>query len=716
MSNGPAPARRSSFARFLFALAGLLAAALLYHRWNPTPSSDREQPSSAPAQAPPLTDRPVEVKNPNLLDVALHPDGDTVIAVGTEGSLFRSDDGGAQVARVSIPTREALVRLLVERQRGTILAIGSAGTILRSSDRGRSFAHVASGTGHNLNAIAQAVNGTIVVVGDQGVALSSTDDGEHFTLEDTHRPHLLNELVALPTLPGAFAAAGELGSVVLRDASGRWIPVDAPSRTFVTALTGTADGALLAGLADGLVVASTDNGAHWQEVFGSRDQNYVMGFAPSSDGTLLLARLRNRALARSQDQGRSFSLLDIPAARVPTALDWLEGSGFVGVADDGGVVRSDLAGKAWTHTPPVESMRTNKLAVNPKTGSVVAVGPSGFIGRLAPGAVRFDVISADLGGLIRALVQAPSTDTIVGVGLHATIVRSTNGGKTFQRVHTTLTPTVELRALSYDATHSVFVAATTTGTVYRSSDDGSSFHKSAELGTEVLQLAWLGEGRILALCSKNGARLTHDGGKTFSTPLLGLAETFRHATPGCSPGSVLVVGDKGTLLRSTGGTFERVASPVQTTLRHVACQPQTQHTWVVGDNGTLLRSDDASAPFRPVPLPTEENLFTLGFSDDGAVLFLGGNAGILLRSTDRGHSFTPVPTGSPQTVRITHFVPEIGEFVIAGVGGLLMLTTQRTVPQRLVGRFEGRFDHVLTHAGTKSIIVAGDRLLCLPTP
>jgi photosystem II stability/assembly factor-like uncharacterized protein len=399
-------------------------------------------------------------------------------------------------------------------------------------------------------------------------------------------------------------------------------------------------------------------------------------------------------------------------------LTWRDGSGFVGVADDGGVVRSDLQGKDWTHTPPVEPMRVSKLAVNPKTGGVVAVGPSGFIGRLAPGATRFDVIAPDLGGLIRALGQAPGSGTLVAVGLNATIVRSSDGGRTFDRVHTTLAPTVELRALAYDATHSAFLAATTAGTVYRSQDDGRSFHKSAELGTEILQLAWLGEGRTLALCTKNGARLTDNGGKTFGPPLAGLADTFRHAGPGCASGSALAVGDNGTMLRATGDTadFERIESPVMSALRTFACEPGTQRTWVAGDHGTLLRSEDATAPFRLVPTPTEENLFTLGLSDDGTVLFLGGNAGTLLRSTDRGQSFTPVPTGSQQPVRITQFIPEVGEFVIAGVGGLLMITTQRTIPQRLSGRFEGRFDHLLYHASSKSIIVAGDRLLRLPTP
>jgi photosystem II stability/assembly factor-like uncharacterized protein len=701
-----------------------LAAGTCACRYRPSPRATARPPgTTSPAQPPPspivpVTDRNLEVKNPSLLDVVVHPDGDVVIAVGTEGTLLRSDDGGASYAKVEAHTREALVGGIALRERGSILVIGSGGTLLRSIDHGRTFAQVAVETEAPLTAIAESRSGTIVVVGDHGVALASMDHGEHFIREDTGRTHSLTELVALAAYPGGFVAAGEAGSIVLRDADGRWFPVESPSRTFVTALEGLADGSLLAGLAEGLIVRSTDSGVHWQETFGSRDQNYVLGFVSSPDGTVVLARLHDRTLVRSEDGGRTFAPVDLPRAKAPTALTWLPGRGFVGVAGDGGTVRSDLRGAVWTHTAASQPMRATKVVVDPKAGSVLGVGAAGFIGRLAPAAARFDVIAQDLGGLIRALVQAPDTGTLVAVGLDATVVRSVDGGKTYQRRPTTIAPTSELAALTYDPGHSSFILATTSGTVYRSQDDGQSFRKSTELGHEVLQLALVGNGRVLALCAGHGGRLSTDGGKSFGPTSPGLSGTLRYAAPGCARNSVLAVGDGGALFHSTnnGAAFQRIDSSVSSTLRYFACGPGSDRVWVVGDHGTLLHSEDATTRIRRVPVPTDENLFTAGLSNDGNVLLVGGNGGTLLRSTDGGQSFASVATGSRQPVRIAAFVPDFHEFLIAGVGGLLMMTSNQTHPRRFAGRFEGRFDHWLYHAATRSLVITGDRLLRLGLP
>jgi len=127
----------------------------------------------------------------------------------------------------------------------------------------------------------------------------------------------------------------------------------------------------------------------------------------------------------------------------------------------------------------------------------------------------------------------------------------------------------------------------------------------------------------------------------------------------------------------------------------------------------VLVSDDLATTFRIVPVPTEENLFSVGSTENGDTVFIGGNGGILLRSDDHGKTFTTIPTGSFQPIRVTQLDPSSGQFVIAGVGGLLMRTTDNKTPRRVRGRFEGRFDQVLFHEPTRTMVIAGDRLLRL---
>lgn len=677
---------------------------------SPTPSHDVEVPT---------TEHRLEVKNPNLLDVVVYPDGRPIIAVGTEGTLLRSEDDGKSYSRVESNSREYFTRALIEPDSGAVLVIGSGGTLLRSDDRGLTFTPILLDTKATLNAIAQsATTKTIVICGDDGVAYSSTDLGKHFAKEHTGITQLLTELVAVPSPEGVFVAAGDLGIALLRAPSGQWRHVDTPSQKFVTALAQLVDGSLLAGLAEGIIVRSTDNGGHWQEVYRSANENYVMNFESSPKSDVVIARFRNQTLRSSRDRGQIFTAVDLPAKQVPSAFTWVEEHGFVGLSSGGGTVRSNLQGTAWHFTAARERMRATKMTVNAKTRSVLAVGMSGFLGRLTPSNTQVESVKPDLGSLIRSVAYAPNTDTIVGIGLDATLIRSLDGGKSYQRHAIALAPKSELTSVTYDPRTSAFVAGTSTGTIYRSDTNGKSFVRQLELGKEILQLHALGNGRILALCSDQGARLSSDGGKTFATPIPNFTGTLRYGAAGCTPNSVLVLGDHGALLHSTndGKTYIPIASNVATTLRYFVCEPNSNRIWIVGDHGTLLRSDDAALSFRRLAIPTDENLFTLGFSDDGNVLYIGGNAGTLLRSIDRGQTFTFVSTGLQQPIRLTQFIPDFSEFVIAGVGGLLMVTHHRTIPQRLAGRFEGRFDQMIVHSASKSVIVAGDRLLRLAPP
>jgi photosystem II stability/assembly factor-like uncharacterized protein len=683
---------------------------------TPTSATPATAEASPVTESVPTMDMPLWVVNPNLLDLELLADGKTAIAVGTEGTILRSEDDGKSYRRIDSGTREYLAKLLVERATGSILVIGSGGTLLRSDDEGNRFERVPLTESVTLSAIAQSEStNRIVFVGDSGVAYASDDDGHTFTKEATGVASYLAELMAIRGKQGRFVAGGDNGALLVREKEGRWRDTKVTEGKFVTALRVLPDGVVLVGLQDGRLLRSADEGDHWGEVQRTQPDHYAVGFDSSDNGEIVIVRARKEPLLLSTNAGRTFEKLDYSPTPGTSPLAWLDGQGFVGLAGNRGILRSDPTGRVWDVATSKHPALAAKVIVNPRTRTLLAVGHSGFVGRSTDRGKTLELVHPDLGGLIRSIARDPKTDVIVGVGLDTTLVRSTDGGKTYARLPITVPPQAELSAVTFEPKTAAFVAATTEGHILRSTDGGRSFSQQTTLSKSVFELLSLGDRRLLALCSELGAQISLDGGQHFRSAMPQVQATLRHAQRLGNPATLLAMGDQGVLFRSTdgGASFQAVTSPSPNNLRKSDFEAQTNRLWLVGDRGTVLVSDDLATTFRIVPVPTEENLFSVGSTENGDTVFIGGNGGILLRSDDHGKTFTTIPTGSFQPIRVTQLDPSSGQFVIAGVGGLLMRTTDNKTPRRVRGRFEGRFDQVLFHEPTRTMVIAGDRLLRL---
>jgi photosystem II stability/assembly factor-like uncharacterized protein len=663
----------------------------------------------------PRAELPLTIANPNLLDVAVHPDGNLVFAVGTEGTLLRSEDDGKSYEPSDVRTREYLTRVAIESTTGVVLVIGSGGTLLRSIDGGRHFESIDLGERGVFTDLAQSPrDDSWVIVGEGGMARFSRKASGAFEREDTGAGSPLTEVVAT-SRQGRFIAAGEAGIVVVRRASGQWRRVELPSSAAVTALERLPDDSVIAAFGDGLVFRSEDEGDSFHVVRRGNPSEYVLAVDSDADGDTLLLRVRNRPLLLSRDHGRTFESQGASWPISITALHWVKGHGFWGTTSTGAVVASDPSGASFAQGTKANAGRAHAIAQNLRTGTLVAVGASGFISRSRFGS-DVQIVKPDLGGLIRALAWDPQRDVVIGVGLDGTVVRSTDGGRAYGRVPIVLPPKAELSAVAFEPLANAFVAATTTGVVLRATDSGKTFLPSTELGSPVFELIPLGKGELLAL-TESGAWSSRDGGRAFRSAMDHSRISLRTARD-VGEGVVVAVGDAGGIYRRTSSRepFVSIVSPVSHTLRYVAADPGRRRVFIAGDQGTLLVSDDQGAHFAPTAIPTEENLFVIGVSDDGQWLYVGGNAGMLLRSSDGGKHFDVVPTDSRQPVRAILFDPVGREFVVGGVGGLLMRTRGLRTPERVTGHFEGRFDKLLYHRPSRSMIVAGDRLIRLSAP
>ncbi|MCH9688857.1 MAG: hypothetical protein K0V04_45915 [Deltaproteobacteria bacterium] len=130
-----------------------------------------------------------EVSSPDVDWTAVATDdvGRLAVLAGLDGSLWRSEAGGALSLARAATTAGALHDVAVSHDGDTIVAVGEAGQILVSHDAGTRFTAIAPVTDLDLYAVHLASNGeTIVAVGEAGLVLRIDDRGAH--LQQTLEP------------------------------------------------------------------------------------------------------------------------------------------------------------------------------------------------------------------------------------------------------------------------------------------------------------------------------------------------------------------------------------------------------------------------------------------------------------------------------------------------------------------------------------------------
>jgi len=115
---------------------------------------------------------------PNLIDVDVCPDG-SLIALGFEQQLWRSDDSAVSWRVIDLPTPENLLDAACAPD-GSYWAVGSFSTLLSSHDGGDSWDENSLGEDAMLSSIQFLGDGTAYVTGEFGMVARSDDTGRNW--------------------------------------------------------------------------------------------------------------------------------------------------------------------------------------------------------------------------------------------------------------------------------------------------------------------------------------------------------------------------------------------------------------------------------------------------------------------------------------------------------------------------------------------------------
>jgi photosystem II stability/assembly factor-like uncharacterized protein len=146
----------------------------------------------------------------NLYDVARV--GADIYLAGEAGSVFRSSDGGASFAAVTVPAQSTLFDVLPTGD-GGVFVCGVAGLAFRSADHGNSWQAVNLNTQSNLTAGVVLSSGALVVGDEAGTLHISHDHGKSFLAMPEVQPMEIFGLTQ--AADGDVIAVGNTGVIVI---------------------------------------------------------------------------------------------------------------------------------------------------------------------------------------------------------------------------------------------------------------------------------------------------------------------------------------------------------------------------------------------------------------------------------------------------------------------------------------------------------------------
>lgn len=284
-----------------------------------------------------------------------------------------------------------------------------------------------------------------------------------------------------------IVAVGQRGHVVFSDDGGKtWqqasVPVssDLVAVSFPTATTGWAVGH------DGVVLKSTDAGATWTRQLDGKAAGaamvdyYARGAARDADPKR--AEAAAEEAKRFAAQGAENPFLDV----------WFEDekSGFV-VGAFGLILHTADGGSTWEPwLHAVDNPKAQHLyAVRAVGPDVYITGEQGLVLKLDRAAGRFLALEVPYKGTLFGVTG--NSRAVVVHGLRGTVLRSADGGRSWQAVPTNLQ--VGLTASTSDAANRILIVSQS-GHVLISTDDGASF-KAARIERPAPAAAVLAIGR-----------------------------------------------------------------------------------------------------------------------------------------------------------------------------------------------------------------------------
>lgn len=204
------------------------------------------------------------------------------------GSVYISENGGANWSKAAKLPAKSLWHGAVSRKTGVIVLAGKDGTIVRSEDGGRTWSAIYTMLEGNFYGVYAAADGTFFAVGEKGRIMRSIDGGQHWQTMRTTTASTLRRMVTDPKT-GVLLAFGQDGVILRSEDDGlHWISVPNPATEELReALIEPGSDSLLIIGRKGAILRSIDGGKTWEALPSHTTQHFRSAGINPATGTLI---------------------------------------------------------------------------------------------------------------------------------------------------------------------------------------------------------------------------------------------------------------------------------------------------------------------------------------------------------------------------------------------------------------------------------------------
>ncbi|PND36313.1 hypothetical protein C1O66_21665 [Paucibacter aquatile] len=396
------------------------------------------------------------------------------------------------------------------------------------------------------------------------------------------------------------------------------------------------------------------------------------------------------ALLRTEDGGRSWDLVDLPAELKSSILNALvfAADGLRGWAavEDGEILATLDGGKNWKLQRREAGKSWVQLLSTADGLKVWALSRQGEVYASEDGGQSWVSQAEELSRRILGLALQAGGQRLWAVDGNGQAwerpslgepwrMRSSSERQAFQTQDPLGIPSrVQLSALGTRAW-----ALSRSGLLQFTEDGGASWASPAQLpGLEILAVHAQEDGlSVWAVGRRGRIALSRDGGRTWA--LQASASSADLYAVSFAPDGLRgwAVGEQGTVLRTVdGGQHWRLQQSSQRPIwGQVALMPDGRQAFVAGQPGAIQRTVDGGRVWQVQATGTREDLYRGAFLSDGLRGWVVGSRGAILATRDGGQSWQPQARGQIDRELVgVYFLPDGLRGWVVGQKGLIRAT------------------------------------------
>jgi photosystem II stability/assembly factor-like uncharacterized protein len=392
------------------------------------------------------------------------------------------------------------------------------------------------------------------------------------------------------------------------------------------------------------------------------------------DGAGILAFGSEGATLRSNDDGKTWRAVEVPTRQFLSASVADRGSGsIVVVGTRGTILRSDDQGQTFVTVLVDTKGSFRAISMSASGSEILAVGDGGMAYVSRDGGRSFASEATSRTDYLSQVIALPKRARFVVTGDDGTLLLRDEGGG-WRAITTVLTTKKAglFQALSVLPNGAV-LAATQSGSVLRSDDDGETWHEIYKTGTDSFVAGFEIDdaGSLVAARMRRGdLLLSSNGGTTFESTSLGIKPGVARLAWVPSHGFVGIAGDNSALRSDqTGKRWSNEPSPLRNGALDIAVRPGTGSVIVVGRSGLVARSTDRGKHYQIIRPGLGGSLRAFADGSAAGCLVAVGMGATVVHSLDAGQSWQRVPLGIGPQIELTSVVAEPKSRALLAGGG-----------------------------------------------